>query len=64
MVWKLHRVKEVSFEIWRGAKLVSGVPPLPAPLVVQTLSVTAHMLFFSDACFSYGPAHSNSLQTW
>lgn len=39
-------------------------PPSSAPLIVQTLSVTAHMLFSSHACFSYGQAHSNSLQTW
>lgn len=35
--------KKVSFEIWRGAKVVNGVPPSRTPLIVQTLSVTAHM---------------------
>lgn len=48
-------VKEVSFEIWRGAKVVNGVSPSRTPLIVQTLSVTAHMRLFS-----YGQAPSRS----
>lgn len=55
--WKLHRVpvKEVSFEIWRGAKVVNGVPPSRTPLIVQTLSVAAHLRLSS-----YGQAPSKS----
>lgn len=54
-VWKCVPVKEVSFEIWRGAKVVNGVSPSRTPLIVQTLSVTAHMRLSS-----YGQAPSRS----
>lgn len=58
--WELHGVpvQEVTFETWRAAKLVNGVPPPHTPTPFNCLNFicdsTHTCSFFCDACFSFG----------